>query len=51
MERGCSKANWAALLVTPLSTTVTGPLVAFDGTVTVMLESLQELTFAVAPLN
>jgi len=39
------------LLMTPLSETVTGPEVAVEGTVTVMLASLQKETVALTPLN
>src|SRR5437879_13250186 len=51
MERDPSAVNWTPLLVTPPAVTVTGPLVALDGTATVMLASLQELTLAVTLLN
>lgn len=43
--------NCTPLLVTPSSTTVTGPLVAPDGTVAVMLVALHELTLAATPLK
>jgi hypothetical protein len=43
--------NCTPLLVIPPSVTVTGPLAAFAGTVTVMLVLLQELTLAATLLN
>src|SRR6266567_2003829 len=43
--------NCAPLLVTPSSLTVTGPLVALPGTMTVILVSLQEVGAAVTELN
>lgn len=39
------------LLLTPLAFTITFPVVAPDGTVTVMLVAVQELTEAVVPLK
>jgi hypothetical protein len=43
--------NCTLLLGNPSSVNVTGPLVAFVGTVTVTLVSLHALTDAVTPLN
>jgi hypothetical protein len=43
--------NCTLPLVIPPTETVTGPLVAFDGTVALMLVLLQEVTFAATPLN
>ena len=51
MESVESTVNVAPLLVTPSTVTVTGPLVAFEGTCAVMLVSLQELTLATTLLN
>ena len=50
-DRASSTENAAALLVTPSSVSVTLPLVAFDGTVTVTCVSLQETAVAAIPLN
>jgi hypothetical protein len=50
-EGGLLTVNWTPLLATPLTVTVTGPVVALDGTVVVMLVSLQLLTEASTPLN
>src|SRR5689334_7900883 len=51
IESDPSGVNCTPLLVTPPAVTVTGPLVAFDGTLTTTVESLQELTLAVTLLN
>ena len=51
IEMASIRVNCTPLLVTPPTVTVTGPLVAFDGTVALMLVPLQEVTFAVTPLN
>lgn len=50
-ESASSRVNGSALLVTPFSTTVTEPLVALDGTTTVMLVSDHEVKDAEMPLN
>jgi hypothetical protein len=50
-ERDSSSVKATALLVKPPLTTVTEPLVAFDGTETLMLVSVQEFTEAEIPLN
>ena len=42
--------NEDPLLLTPLAFTIKFPVVAPDGTVTVMLDAVQELTEAVVPL-
>jgi hypothetical protein len=51
IEMGSIRVNCTPLLVTPPTVTVTGPLVAVEGTVALMLVPLQEVTFAVTPLN
>src|ERR1700694_2539829 len=43
--------NCTPLLVTPSTVTVTGPLVAFDGTWAVTLVLLQEVTLCTIPMN
>ena len=43
--------NCALLLVAPPTVTVTGPLVAVEGTVTLMLVLLHEVTVGVIPLK
>jgi hypothetical protein len=50
-ESGSRTVNCTPLLVTPSSVTVTGPLVAPDGTTRVTLVSLQALALATKPLN
>src|SRR5207253_9763358 len=50
-ESASSTVSDTPLLVMPASVTLTGPLVAFAGTVTATLVSLQELTNAVTALN
>src|SRR5271166_2564746 len=50
-ESASITVNVTPLLVIPSSVSVTGPLVAFVGTVTVTAVSLHVLTFAVVPLN
>jgi hypothetical protein len=49
--RGSRTVNCTPLLVTPSSNTVTGPLVAFEATATVILELLHESTVAETPFN
>lgn len=51
IEIASIKVNCTPVLVTPPTATVTGPLVAVDGTVALMLESLHEVTLAVTLLN
>lgn len=51
IEMASIKVNCTPLLVTPPTVTVTGPLVAFEGTVALMLVLLHEVTLAVTPLN
>jgi hypothetical protein len=51
IESASTTVNVTPLLVTPSSVIVTEPVVALDGTVAVMLVSLQELATAVTPLN